>query len=59
MKTIPGMSVRSEIDARIEAARLDGLVEAYEDAIGFLKARGHIVAADELDLATRRSGVAA
>lgn len=59
MKTIPGMSVRAEIDARLEAARLDGLVEAYDDAIAFLKARGHDAAAEDLDRATRRQAVAA
>ena len=47
MKTLGGMSVRAEIDARLEDARAG----AFEEAIVFLGSRGHLVAAEDLRLA--------
>lgn len=48
MKTIGGMSVRNEIDARIEAARADGEQLGIESAVAFLAASGYEEAAAAL-----------
>lgn len=47
MDTRPGMSVRREIDERLEEAR----AKAFDEAITFLEARGHNQAARDLDAA--------
>lgn len=47
MKTIPGMSVRAEIDMRVQEARS----AALEEAIVFLGSHGHLNAADDLQRA--------
>lgn len=44
MKTIGGMSVRAEIDMRLQEARTAGI----EEAIAFLGASGHLAAAEDL-----------
>jgi hypothetical protein len=45
MHTPGGMSIRAEIDARLEAARSD----AFDEAIAFLRLAGHVQAADDLE----------
>ena len=47
MSTIGGMSVRAEIEARLEDARAG----AFEEAIMFLGSRGHLAAAEDLQRA--------
>jgi hypothetical protein len=47
METLAGMSVRAEIDLRLEHAR----AAAIEEVIVFLGGRGHIAAAEDLQLA--------
>lgn len=47
MKTMPGTSVRAEIDQRIAEAR----TAALEEAITFLGGHGHLDAADDLQRA--------
>ena len=51
MKTIGGMSVRNEIDARIEAACSDTRAAAFDEAIVFLGGSGFIDAAEALRIA--------
>lgn len=48
MKTIGGMSVRSEIDARLEAAQLDTRAGTFDEAIAFLGGSGFAEAAEAL-----------
>ena len=47
MKTVGGMSVRTEIDTRLEDAR----TAAIEEVIVFLGGSGHIAAAEDLQRA--------
>jgi hypothetical protein len=51
MRTIGGLSVRAEIDARLEAAREDARSRAFDEAVAFLRLSGHPVAADDLERA--------
>ena len=51
MRTIGGLSVRAEIEARLEAARIDARGMAFDEAIAFLRLAGHQVAADDLERA--------
>ncbi len=48
MKTIGGMSVRSEIDARLAANWRTAHQQGIEDALSFLEASGHGKAAADL-----------
>lgn len=48
MKTVHGMSVRAEIDARIAAEREDARARAFEEVIRFFGAAGMIDAAEML-----------
>jgi len=48
MATLPGMSVRKEIEIRLEQTRLDTRSAALEEAIAFLGAYGFLDAAEAL-----------
>lgn len=48
MKTIGGMSVRKEIEARLAAQQLDTRVSTFDEAIAFLGGSGFAEAAEAL-----------
>lgn len=50
MKTISGLSVRREIDMRIAQAEEEARAAAFDEAINFLGASGHLAAAEDLRL---------
>lgn len=51
METLPGMSVRREIEGRLADARAEARAGAFEEAIAFLRASGHPGAAVALEAA--------
>ena len=51
MRTIGGMSVRGEIDARLQATWHEAHQQGIEDAVAFLEASGHSAAAQDLQRA--------
>lgn len=51
MKTIGGMSVRTEIDARLASERIEARTATIEEVINFLGGSGHIAAAEDLQRA--------
>lgn len=51
MKTIGGMSVRAEIDARLDAVANDTRAATIDECIAFLGASGHLQAAEDLRIA--------
>lgn len=51
METIGGMSVRGEIDARLEAVRIETRVATIDECLAFLGGSGFSDAAEALRLA--------